>query len=215
MNCQLRKIKMPDYQSTHNQENQKKYYHKSVLHSPFINDGQAKFSLFIILFTFSRFILTLKIETNKMNQVLSYISKNNVTELNELIYARAKLVCEKIGITSKSTKKKSKQGWEIRLEMQIKYLWEQVKIIKQKKDAGICWKSREKATREKNSTTRGNKPKSTGERRKPKKISIKGKTIQKKQDIPKQRKKISSTTVRRWHKNIPATGCKRNRTILD
>ena len=39
-----------------------------------------------------------KAEANKMNQVLTYISTNNITELNELIYAGAKLVCEKIGI---------------------------------------------------------------------------------------------------------------------
>ena len=39
-------------------------------------------------------------------------------------------------------------------------------------------------------TTWGNKPKSAGERRKIKEISIKDKTIQTKQDIPKQRKKI-------------------------
>ena len=63
---------------------------------------------------------TLKIETNEINQVLPYISTNNLTELNELIYAGAKLVSEKIGITSKSTKKKSKPAWEIRLETQIK-----------------------------------------------------------------------------------------------
>ena len=49
-------------------------------------------------------------ETNKMNQVLTYISTNNITELNELIYAGAKLVCEKIGIPTKSTKEKSKPG---------------------------------------------------------------------------------------------------------
>ena len=40
-----------------------------------------------------------------MNQVLTYISTNNITELNELIYAGAKLVCEKIGIPPKNTKK--------------------------------------------------------------------------------------------------------------
>ena len=34
-----------------------------------------------------------KAETNKGNQVLTYISTNNITELNELIYAAAKLVC--------------------------------------------------------------------------------------------------------------------------
>ena len=63
---------------------------------------------------------TLKIEMNKINHILPYIPTNNITALNELIYARAKLVCEKIGIPSKSTKKKSKPGWEIRLETQIK-----------------------------------------------------------------------------------------------
>ena len=63
---------------------------------------------------------TLKIETNKINHILPYIPPNNITKLNELIYAGAKLVCEKIGIPSKSTKKQSKPGWEIRLETQIK-----------------------------------------------------------------------------------------------
>ena len=49
-----------------------------------------------------------KDETNKVNQVLTYISTNNITELKELIYAGAKLVCKKIGIPSKSTKEKIK-----------------------------------------------------------------------------------------------------------
>ena len=44
----------------------------------------------------------------KINQVLTYISTNNITELNELIYGGAKLVCKKIGIPSKSSKKKIK-----------------------------------------------------------------------------------------------------------
>ena len=56
---------------------------------------------------------TIKTETNKINQVLPYISTNNITKLNELIYAGVKLVCEKIILPSKSTKKKSKPGWEI------------------------------------------------------------------------------------------------------
>ena len=63
---------------------------------------------------------TLKIETNKINHILPYIPTNNITELNELIYAGAKLVCEKIVIPSKITKKQSKPGWDIRLETQIK-----------------------------------------------------------------------------------------------
>ena len=52
---------------------------------------------------------TVKAETNKVNQVLTYISTNNIAELNELINAGEKLVREKIGIPSKSMKEKSKQ----------------------------------------------------------------------------------------------------------
>ena len=74
-----------------------------------------------------------KAETNKVNQVLTCISTNNITELNELIYAGAKLVCEKIGIPSKNMKEKSKPGWEFRLETQIENLQKQLKMIKQKK----------------------------------------------------------------------------------
>ena len=61
----------------------------------------------------------LKIESNKINYILPCIRTNNITELNELIYAGAKLVCEKIEIHSKSTKKQSRLRWEIRLEAQI------------------------------------------------------------------------------------------------
>ena len=63
---------------------------------------------------------TLKIETNKINHILPYIPTNNITELNELIYTGSKLVCENIGIPSKSTKKQQKPGWEIRLESKKK-----------------------------------------------------------------------------------------------
>ncbi len=47
----------------------------------------------------------IKIETNKINHILPYIPTNNITELNELTYVGAKLVYEKIGISSKRTKK--------------------------------------------------------------------------------------------------------------
>ena len=51
-----------------------------------------------------------KAETNKLNQVLTYIPTNSLTDLNELIYAGATLVCENIGIPSKNMKEKSKPG---------------------------------------------------------------------------------------------------------
>ena len=58
----------------------------------------------------------IKTETNKINQVLPFISTDNITKSNELNYAGKKLVCEKIGIPSKSTQEKSKPGWENRLK---------------------------------------------------------------------------------------------------
>ena len=41
---------------------------------------------------------TVMTETNKLNQEIPCISTNNITKLNELIYAGVKLVCEKIRI---------------------------------------------------------------------------------------------------------------------
>ena len=41
---------------------------------------------------------TIEMETNKINQVLPYITTNNITELNEQIYSRAKLFWEEFGI---------------------------------------------------------------------------------------------------------------------
>ena len=55
---------------------------------------------------------TVKTEKSKVNQILPYVSKNNKTELNEQIYAGVKLVCEDIGIPSKSTKKNQNQDWK-------------------------------------------------------------------------------------------------------
>ena len=74
---------------------------------------------------------------------------NNITELNELIYAGVKLICEKIGILSESTKEKSKPWWEIWLEKQIKNLQKQAKIINQRKDAGICRNKKERQHKKK------------------------------------------------------------------
>ena len=126
--------------------------------------------------------------------MLLYISTNDISELNDLIYAGAN--CEKVGVPSKSTKKQSKPGWGVRLAMQIKkstICKIRPKMIKQTKDAGICRNKKEKATQKNNSTTWENEPECSSERRKTKEISAKGKTIQTKQDIPKQRKKILST----------------------
>ena len=59
-----------------------------------------------------------KAETGKINELLIHISTKNITELNQLIYVGAKLICDKIGVLPKNTNKTSKLGWEIRLDTQ-------------------------------------------------------------------------------------------------
>ena len=63
---------------------------------------------------------TVKMETEKINGLLTYISTNNLTELNELIYAGEKFVCEKIGVRLKNTHRNLNSWSEIRLETQIR-----------------------------------------------------------------------------------------------
>ena len=44
---------------------------------------------------------TVKTETEKINELLTHIATNNITELNELIYGGVKLVCENISVSLK------------------------------------------------------------------------------------------------------------------
>ena len=72
---------------------------------------------------------------------------NNITELNELIYAGAKQVSDKIGIPpQKDMNRNSKPGWNIRLETQIKNLRKQAKRIKERKNVGTGWDEKKNAT---------------------------------------------------------------------
>ena len=49
-----------------------------------------------------------KIQNEKISELLTYIITNNITELNKLIYAGVKLVCEKNRGSSKEHKQKFK-----------------------------------------------------------------------------------------------------------
>ena len=66
-------------------------------------------------------------------------------ELNDKIYARAKLVSEKIGDPFKNTRKNLKPGWEFRLEIQIRYLRQQAKKLRRRKNEGISWDEKEQS----------------------------------------------------------------------
>ena len=107
---------------------------------------------------------TIKTETNKINQVLPYTSKNNITELNEQIYAGVKLVSEKIGIPSKSTKKKIKTRMGNSTgNADKKNSTRTGQIDKPKERRWNTLKQKGKGIKRKNiSTTWGNKPESAG-----------------------------------------------------
>ena len=65
---------------------------------------------------------TVKSETKKVDGLVTNIPTNDISELNDLIYARAKLVSENIWVSLKIKGSKSKPGWELRLESQMKRL---------------------------------------------------------------------------------------------
>ena len=62
--------------------------------------------------------------------IINTYLNNNITELNEVIYAEAKLVSDEIGVPLKNTNRNSKPGWEILLETQIRNLRQQAKMIR-------------------------------------------------------------------------------------
>ena len=64
--------------------------------------------------------MKVKSETEKVNDLLTNIPTNNITELIDLIYAGEKLVSEKNGFPLKTTDWYSKPRWELRLDSQIK-----------------------------------------------------------------------------------------------
>ena len=57
---------------------------------------------------------TVTSETEKLNDLLRNIPTNDITELTDLIYGGAKVICEKIRVTLKTTDRKSKPGCELR-----------------------------------------------------------------------------------------------------
>ena len=63
---------------------------------------------------------TVKYESMEVNDLLTNFPTNDITKLNDLIFAGAKLDCEKIRVPLKATGRKSKPGWEHRLESQKK-----------------------------------------------------------------------------------------------
>ena len=134
---------------------------------------------------------TVKSETGKVNDLLTNILTNDITVLNDFIYAGIKFVCENIGVPLKITDRKSKPGWGgPKLESQIKKrLWQQSIILKQniKKFSDETKKAGQRELQKRlRRPTKNNR-----ERRKTEKMPRQDQTIQTKQNVPKQRKKNS------------------------
>ena len=89
-----------------------------------------------------------KEETEKANISLPNIS--NITEINELFYAGAKLVRDKIGVPLENPNKNTKPRWEIRLE--ATRTSERTKEGKTHKDI-FGWKDQNKTSDKSESTT--------------------------------------------------------------
>ena len=84
------------------------------------------------------------VETEKTNNLLPIIPTDKINELNELIYAGAKLICDTIGAHQRNPNWNTKPGWDIRLEGQVKKLLQARKLRNEKKNLGICWNERTK-----------------------------------------------------------------------
>ena len=64
----------------------------------------------------------IKVETEKMDKLLANIPKDNSSELNELIYAGAKLINDSIDVPLRKPNMNIKPGCEISQEGQVKKL---------------------------------------------------------------------------------------------
>ena len=98
---------------------------------------------------------TVKSKTANVNDLLTNIPTNDITELKFLIYARAKVVCDKIEVPLKTTNRKSKPGWELRFESLIKKTTITNKDIKTEhwENFGRNWKSTATRTKKKSLRT--------------------------------------------------------------
>ena len=67
------------------------------------------------------------------------IPTDNITELNDLIYPGAKLINNKINTSLSNPNRNTKPGWEMKLEVWIKKLREQGKVVRKEKYTKARW----------------------------------------------------------------------------
>ena len=116
-------------------------------------------------------------ETEKVNLLFPNIPSGNITEVDELIYVGAWLACDKIGTLLRNLNRNAKPGWEIRLERQVKKLWQQAKVLRKENHTGIC--KDEKTKTKSNDTPGRDKKKSRQKKRHSKDIATEASNINK------------------------------------
>ena len=80
----------------------------------------------------------MKVETKKANN-LTNTPTSKISEPNEFVYRATKLVCDKIVNPQGNLKKNTKPGLEIRLEIRIRKLRQQAKVVRKEKYARRYW----------------------------------------------------------------------------
>ena len=109
---------------------------------------------------------------------MQHISTDNITAMNELIYAGSKLVSNENGIPLRNPNRIIKPGWEMRQKGQIKQVWKAKLLCEVKQRNQMARKDPRKTTTDKSdNTTRRNKSKYIEQRRKTQKELGQGQTI--------------------------------------
>ena len=68
------------------------------------------------------------VETETINKLLTNVPLNTITELNELIYAEAKLVSDKIGVPRRISEK-----MDGKFDLKVKKFRQQTKMLRKEK----------------------------------------------------------------------------------
>ena len=72
---------------------------------------------------------TLKVQTDRVNDVIKYFESKNITETNDLIKAASVLVAEQIGLKKRDYREKNGPRWKRRIEGDIKKLRQSINLL--------------------------------------------------------------------------------------
>ena len=72
---------------------------------------------------------TLKVQTDRVNEVIRYFKSKNITETNDLIKAASVWIAEQIGLKKRDYREKNEPRWKRRIEGDIKKLRQDVNLL--------------------------------------------------------------------------------------